>query len=1036
MKADTVEYDSDSSLGTEDSRDALLQKLQHAIEHASHLLPAQGPINVFIHHNTLHAFENLHFDEAVQTGGRIFGCRPYLPEERYRTELARGRILPSDLTDVLREDLGNRGHEPILGSITRFQLRLAMLQHTLLLVPDAELRWFVAVTDALKQFRQDAVGMADPFIAKTRRWVMRDVHGMANGTVDRLAPRNRHLHLMMADLFQYFGDSTIENWSAETWEAFSLHALWRICRHGAHGVDLPHRIAAGAVRHRDYLLEATHEDIDPLVNDILIRFCATFLDQGFGHWHLPNRSQGFLESFCTLYRQPLGSPSFWLKGLAEELARLQDKKTPALESILESLELLGVHPGEWEHYLSNTLLALRGWAGMIRQVEGRGDRVAHPIPQGSLLEFLAIRLILERLALRYVAGKAMGFRGELRNLRHEARQRLARHPDTTIEHRAFLIFQLAQIFGWSPDELFNLSPEEWAHVIHEAETFSSMERRRIFHHAYERSFRNQTLDALAIHEPYKPQTDQPPRFQLITCIDDREESFHRHVEELAPDCETLSAAGFFGVAMYYRGAEDANFVPLCPIVIFPQHWVCEDVVKSEVETHKQRAKARRAIGTASHQMHVGSRSFTGGALLAAGFGILASIPLVGRIMFPRLTARIRRNVNQFVKSPDSTDLRLERLADTPGAEDTQLGFSIEEMTNVVERLMRDLGLISNFARLVIVLGHGSMSLNNPHNSAYDCGACGGGAGGPNARALAKMANDSRVREQLAARGIVIPPETVFIGGFHNTCNDSVTLFDTNRIPESHQSEFESVRKTIDDTCDRNAHERCRRFRSASLTLSFPEARRHVEDRSEDLAQTRPECGHATNAICVVGRRSRTRGLFLDRRAFLTSYDPTQDDDQSTILARILGAVFPVCAGISLEYYFSYVDNTGFGCGVKLPHNVTSLLGVMDGAASDLRTGLPWQMVEIHEPIRLLFVIETTPDRMRSIMQRNEGINRLCRNEWVQLAILDPESSKIHVYCRGEFHVYEPQASHLPRAASSVDWYRGWRDHLDFAEIMA
>ena len=106
---------------------------------------------------------------------------------------------------------------------------------------------------------------------------------------------------------------------------------------------------------------------------------------------------------------------------------------------------------------------------------------------------------------------------------------------------------------------------------------------------------------------------------------------------------------------------------------------------------------------------------------------------------------------------------------------------------------------------------------------------------------------------------------------------------------------------------------------------------------------------------VVGRRERTRGLYLDRRAFLTSYDPTQDDADGTILARTMAAIFPVCGGISLEYYFSHVDNSGYGCGTKLPHNITSLLGVMDGAASDLRTGLPWQMVEIHEPVRLLFV---------------------------------------------------------------------------------
>lgn len=1008
------------------------EELKHLIQHAAHLLPAQGPINVFVHHNTLHAFENLQFDDAVQTGGRVFGCQPYLSEERYRAELAKGRILPADLQQVLREELGERGEEKILSFVTRYQLRLAMLQHSMLLVPDAELRWFVAVTDALTRIRHEASGVSELFIAKTRRWVMRDVHVGSDGSRDDT--QDRHLYLMLKELFRHFGESSIESWNQETWEAFSLHALWRICRNGVHSVRRAPRQLSGSVRHRDLVLEATGEDSDPLVHEVLVRFCATFLDQGFGHWHLPDRDRGFYRSFCELYKQPFGPPAAWMRGLPAELKRLEN--VAPLDSILESLKILGVHHGETEHFIAETFLALRGWAGMIQQIESRGDRVVHPIPQGSLIEFLAIRLILERLALKQVAAQVLGYHGELSELRHAARQGLARHPGSTVDHRAFLMFQLAQIFGWSPDEMYKLNSDQWGVLVHEAESFTPMERRRLFHHAYERSFRNQTLDALAIHVPVPARRDPPPRFQLCCCIDDREESFRRHLEELAPDAETFGAAGFYCVAMYYRGSEDAHFVPLCPIVIRPQHWVTEAVVDSEAETHRHRAMARRAFGTASHQVHVGSRSFTGGALLAAGFGVLASIPLVGRIMFPRLAARVRHRVTSLMQSPTTTELNLERREDLPGPNPGEVGFSIEEMANIVERLLRDMGLTSCFSRIVIMLGHGSTSLNNPHNSAYDCGACGGGAGGPNARALAQMANEPRVRQILATRGLPIPDDTVFIGGMHNTCNDSVTLFDADQIPASHHDEFAAVRRTIDETCARNAHERCRRFQSAPLTMSFEDARMHVEDRAEDLAQTRPECGHASNAISFVGRRSRTRGLFLDRRAFLTSYDPTQDDDDSTILARILGAVFPVCAGINLEYYFSYVDNTGYGCGVKLPHNVTGLVGVMDGAASDLRPGLPWQMVEIHEPVRLTFVIETTPARMLSIMERNPGIDRLCRNDWVQLAVLDPDSAEIHVFRHGSFQHYHPHAEQLPRVQSSVDWYRGWRDHLEFAEIEA
>lgn len=578
---------------------------------------------------------------------------------------------------------------------------------------------------------------------------------------------------------------------------------------------------------------------------------------------------------------------------------------------------------------------------MLRQIEVRGDRVVQPVPQGSLVEFLAIRLVLDRLALAYTAGEALGFTGPLSELRDVCRRRIETPWPPTVEQRAFLVFQLAQITGLSPDVLYRLSKPEWRTILEEIESFTGFERRRVFHLAYERRFYTQTADAVALHVRRPAPSPAPPRFQAIFCIDEREESIRRHLEELAPDAATYGTAGFFSVAIYYRGVADAHFIPLCPAVMQPQHWVAEQVIESDEGRNRLRARTRRALGMASYRFNVGSRSLTAGAVLAGVVGVLASIPLVARTLFPRSTARLGRRLGRFVQSPPLTRLQLERRDPTPGPEDGQLGFTVDEMANIAEKVLREIGLISGFSRLVLVIGHGSTSLNNPHESAHDCGACGGARGGPNARALAQMLNDRRIRERLAERGIDVPAETHFVGGLHNTSNESLAFFDLDLVPASRRAEFESVRRDCEDACDRNAHERSRRFESAPLSLSFAGARQHVEARAEDLAQVRPEWGHATNAICIVGRRERSRGLFLDRRAFLTTYDPTQDDEEHAILTRILQAVFPVCAGINLEYYFSYVDNTGWGSGTKLPHNVASLLGVMDGAVSDLRTGLPW-----------------------------------------------------------------------------------------------
>ena len=86
--------------------------------------------------------------------------------------------------------------------------------------------------------------------------------------------------------------------------------------------------------------------------------------------------------------------------------------------------------------------------------------------------------------------------------------------------------------------------------------------------------------------------------------------------------------------------------------------------------------------------------------------------------------------------------------------------------------------------------------------------------------MAQILNDPRVRQGLASRGLKVPADTVFVGGYHNTCNETVTFSDLDQIPPSHRGDFEHAQTAIEATCDRNAHERCRRFMSAPLTLSF------------------------------------------------------------------------------------------------------------------------------------------------------------------------------------------------------------------------
>jgi hypothetical protein len=111
-----------------------------------------------------------------------------------------------------------------------------------------------------------------------------------------------------------------------------------------------------------------------------------------------------------------------------------------------------------------------------------------------------------------------------------------------------------------------------------------------------------------------------------------------------------------------------------------------------------------------------------------------------------------------------------------------------------------------------------------------------------------------------------------------------------------------------------------------------------------------------------------------------------------------------------------------------------MLGVMAGAASDLRPGLSQQMIEIHEPMRILFVIETSQKVILRIIENNDPIARLVKGSWVQLALFDPNTKHVHRFVRDEFVLYAPHEREIPTVASSLDWYSGHREHLGFASI--
>jgi uncharacterized protein YbcC (UPF0753/DUF2309 family) len=289
-----------------------------------------------------------------------------------------------------------------------------------------------------------------------------------------------------------------------------------------------------------------------------------------------------------------------------------------------------------------------------------------------------------------------------------------------------------------------------------------------------------------------------------------------------------------------------------------------------------------------------------------------------------------------------------------------------------------------------------------------------------------MANRPPVRALLRERGIDIPDDTWFVGAEHDTCDDVVTWFDTEDVPDVVRPALARLQDGVARAGRLHAQERCRRFMSAPIDISVDAAWRHIAGRAADLSQSRPELGHATNACAFLGRRAMSRGAFFDRRAFLISYDPTIDAD-GAILERHLLINGAVGAGISLEYYFSTANNPRYGAGSKVTHNVAGLLGVMEGASSDLRTGLPQQMIEVHEAMRLLVVVEQDIDLITAVYQRQPPLQELVGNGWVQLAAKDPQSPAIHRFLPGTGWVrWEPPSGSVARVARSPEAYLGHR----------
>ncbi len=1020
------------------------ERLAAWLQHLEHVLPAQAPIRNFVHHNTLHGLQHLPFPEALAEAQRVSGAQPWQDESHCRTLLAAGRITPADLAASLDESGLDGLDAALLPGVTVRDVVLLGLQHDLAPVSAARRDWLLQEGEAL--VRPAAAGAAAIDLAAL--W---ECCGEVLGLQQRAQPASELEALFGTALAATDDDGDDQGWM------IGARALWSL---------LVDRLG------REWTLSAflerlTGENVLEEVRPTLIRHLSAHLDLGMASWHNPQRSHGFYAAWRASAGVDLGwELDEWLAA-REEIARLPDDP---LETIERELMHLGPDEAHWGAYLERLALELPGWSGMFLWRDrhaGFGGREAAAVPV-AMADYLAVRLVLERVCCEELVHRIWGlplflselgdhflfhpaelkvrhdfFAGLLGEAdAHEARRLIAGDPAAagweklaarigvrrpTRDGQRWPLFLLAQHLGLAAEALRTAGRAGAEALLDALARLDATQRGFVWLQAYERNYRERVFAALAANHG-RGEPPAAPAAQLVFCMDDREEGTRRHLEEINPALETFGAAGFFGVPMYWLGIDDPAPSALCPVVVTPAnevHEVAADGAEAALAGRRARRARRRAWQDRLHRI---TRDGTAAAplltALAAPFGAAA---MALQSVAPAWLGDWLRRRREAFDRPLPTRAALGGDGQPPLTA-AQAGFSDAEQAERVAGFLASIGLTRRFAPLVAIVGHGSDSLNNPHAAAYDCGACSGRHGGPNARVFAAMANRPEVRAALAARGIAIPAATWFLGAEHNTGDESLAWFDLAQLPAARQADFDALLGDLREATRRHAVERCRRLASAPRRPSAAGALHHLLGRRHDWSQARPELGHATVATACIGRRAMSRGLFLDRRAFLISYDPA-DDDTGAILESILLAAAPVGAGICLEYYFSTVDNRRFGCGSKITHNVAGLFGVMEGASSDLRTGLPQQMIEIHEPMRLQVVIEQTREVVSAIYARQPPLQELIGNGWILVAVKEPASGAIFRFDPARGWLPWAASADVPQARDSAAWLGAHREPL-------
>jgi len=684
--------------------------------------------------------------------------------------------------------------------------------------------------------------------------------------------------------------------------------------------------------------------------DEISKWCAAYFDEGQSVWRLPSRGLRPYAAWRESMRHDRNPEMMGIVGFRAAVAELPEDPVAAIDAVVREQ---GVPERAVADYLHQALSDIGGWAAYARYLVWNSELYGRK--DDTLVQLLAIRVV-------------WGY-------------------TLFLEHRGNRAFRAA----WSHAMLAAATPPQDEQLGHDPEIAIDL----LLQEAYEGAYQRRLLAQIGQNtlEIRRKSPGRRKQVQAAFCIDVRSEIYRRAFESVFTDAETLGFAGFFGYPIEYVQIGHVRGGAQCPVLLTPRFVVCEAVKHASAEEEAKILGMRQLRQRAAKAW----KSFKLAAVSSFIYVETAGLLYAAKILSDSL------GLTRPVKDPNIDGLdpavlgRVGPRVEPRVVGDRETGLDQQQRLVQAEAVLRGMSLTDQFARLVLLVGHGSTTANNPHASGLDCGACGGHTGEANARVAATILNLPDVRVGLRARGIDIPDDTWFFGCVHDTTTDDIEIFDVDEAPATHGEEIQRVRGRLSRASSLARLER-------AVLLGIPEGPKteaRVLARSRDWSQVRPEWGLAGNAAFIAAPRTRTRGIDLGGRVFLHDYNWRNDTDFA-ILELIMSAPMIVASWINLQYYGSTVNNRAFGAGNKVLHNVTGTIGVLEGNAGDLKVGLPLQSVHdgkrfIHEPLRLNVFIEAPPTAINGIIAKHAAVRDLVDHRWLHLFALSERGIVSHRY---------------------------------------